>query len=145
MRFVYATRPLPKLEFATASQRDPRLDKPRHAVECRRPFPPAQVVRRSNDVGPTGPARAFFPHGDETMRILVGQFLDQRGVDDGENRGVRADAERQRDDGHGGEAGRAQTQTNGVFDVLEKSVHEVFRSRSPPLWLMRRPAESPTT
>ena len=43
---------------------------------------------------------------DEAVGVGVRQRLQQQGVDDAEDRGVRADAEREREHGHQDEAGR---------------------------------------
>ena len=44
---------------------------------------------------------------DERVRLRVGQRLEQHGVDDAEDRGVRADAEREREHGRERERGPA--------------------------------------
>ncbi len=59
---------------------------------------------------------------DETIRIGIRKRTQQDGVHDGEDRGVRADAERQREDGRGGEAGCAPQHAQAVADVLAERV-----------------------
>jgi len=49
------------------------------------------------------------------IRFLDGQRPQEDGVYDAENRGVRPDAERKREHGHGGEAGVLQQLADGEF------------------------------
>ena len=50
---------------------------------------------------------AAVEEGDDARRIAVRRRLQDDRAHDAEDGGVRADAERERDDGRGGEAGRA--------------------------------------
>jgi len=59
-------------------------------------------------------------HADERGRIRIRQRPQQHAVDDAEDRGGRADAERQRQHGDGGEPGRLDELTDGVADVSNR-------------------------
>ena len=65
-----------------------------------------------------------LPDDREPIGIAVRQRLQQQRVDDAEDRGVRADAERQRGDGDEAEARRAQQQPRAVAKVLKQDVIE---------------------
>jgi hypothetical protein len=80
--------------------------------------------------------------GDEPAGIWVGQRIEDDSVDDGEERGIGADAEGQGEDGDGGEAGGFEEHAQGVTQVLEKNGHCGPREegRSAPAW--RSPKES---
>ena len=56
------------------------------------------------------------------MRIW--QRPPEHGVDDAEDAGVRADAERERHDGDGGEAGLAAQHAHAEREILAQSLHE---------------------
>jgi hypothetical protein len=60
-------------------------------------------------------------HGEELLRMGIGQWFQEHGINDAENSRVRADAESQREDGHGGEAGILTQHAECVALVLEKS------------------------
>ena len=66
---------------------------------------------------------------DEAARLPVGQRPQQHAVDDGEDRRIRADAERQRQRGDGREAGLTAEHARGVPDVLYKRAHWTTPSR----------------
>ena len=69
-------------------------------------------------------ARAVLPDDHEPIGVLERQAIDEHGLDDREDRGVRADAERERQHGDGGEARRAQPESNRVAKVLKECGHE---------------------
>ena len=60
-----------------------------------------------------------MPHHHEPIGILVRERLEQDGVDHREDRGVRADAEREHDEHGGGEAGALAEAAKGVAHVLQ--------------------------
>ena len=62
------------------------------------------------------------PDIGQPVRIPVGQRLHQHAVDDAEDGGGRADAEGEREDGDGGEAGRPRERPNGVLQILQQHV-----------------------
>src|SRR6185503_5373857 len=59
----------------------------------------------------------------ETLRIRVRQRLQQQRIDDAEDRGVGADADRERGNDDEGQHRAASRGTNGVADVLQESAH----------------------
>jgi hypothetical protein len=72
-------------------------------------------------------ARAVFSSPDnphEPLRFRHGQQSDHYFVHDAENRCVRANAERQRDDGYQREAGLFQQHSRAVAQVLPKGLHK---------------------
>ena len=64
---------------------------------------------------------------EELLGTLVGQRLEENGVDDAENCGIRADAEGQREDGYEGEGGIFLQHAEGEFQVLKERGHQVPR------------------
>ena len=52
--------------------------------------------------------------------MRVGQRPEQHGIDDAEHGGVGADAERDGQDGHRGEAGRPPKRAQGVSDLVDE-------------------------
>src|SRR5206468_2889576 len=68
--------------------------------------------------------RAALPEGHQPVRFRIRQRLEQHAIDDAEDRRVRPDAEREREHGHGGEAGDFQQLTNGVAKVVHTSVSQ---------------------
>jgi hypothetical protein len=92
----------------------------RHVLERRRPITPPQELRWSEHVPTSRTSRVFLPQYDDAVRIAEGQPLEQHRVDDGEDRRVRAEAERQREHRNGGEAGRADAHPNRVANVLQQ-------------------------
>ena len=59
----------------------------------------------------------------QPLRLGVGHAAHQGRVHHGEDRGVQADAERERDDGHRGEAGAVAETAEPVPEVLEQGAH----------------------
>ena len=74
--------------------------------------------------------------GDEhqPVRLRVSQRPEDHAVDDGEDRRVGPDAERQRQDGDEGESRRPQEVPDGVTEVLDQGGHdvEIIRARPAP-------------
>ena len=66
-----------------------------------------------SDVRSPGPSDRL-PQVDQPIAVAVGQRLEQHAADDAEDRGVGADAERQRDHDHRGERGAVSQRAQGV-------------------------------
>jgi hypothetical protein len=67
-------------------------------------------------------------HQHQALRIPERERLQQDGVDDGEHRGVGADAEGQSEDGEEREAGRSSEQPERVPDVPQDRRHRTISS-----------------
>src|ERR1700759_2230800 len=59
---------------------------------------------------------------DELFGMRISNWIEQDGVDDGEERGIRADAESEREDGYDGEAGAFAKCSNGEAEILKQVV-----------------------
>jgi hypothetical protein len=70
-----------------------------------------------------------LPQFDELFRMDVGQRLEQRGVNGGENRRVRADAEGEGKHGDGGEAGGFAQHAQTVAQILYEVLSPVYFAR----------------
>ena len=57
-------------------------------------------------------------NGHQTIGLRIPERLEQHRIDDGKNRGVRADAQRKRQHRGDGEARRAQQAANGVAEIV---------------------------
>jgi hypothetical protein len=55
----------------------------------------------------------------EAVRLRVGQGAQERGVDDAKDCSVRSDAEGQRENHHGGEAGRFGQQAKCEAEIVD--------------------------
>ncbi len=64
-------------------------------------------------------------HGQQNklMRILDRQQPQQNLIQEGENRGIRADPQRQSQGRHGHEPGTAPQRANGIFEIASRRVH----------------------
>ena len=71
------------------------------------PPPRVEVLEGREDLGETGVLDVAVPHGDEPIDVAIRQRLDHYRRDDAEDRGGRADAERERGHGDRGDARRA--------------------------------------
>ena len=81
---------------------------------------PVGVVPRSGPlIGGAAACPHVLPHSDQPIGVTVGQRPQQQGVDHGEDRGVGANPERQRQDGDDGEGRRFPQHPDGVADVLK--------------------------
>jgi hypothetical protein len=69
-----------------------------------------------------------FRGEDEPVRLRIGQRAQQHAVDDREDGGVGADAQRQRQHRDGGEAGAARELPRPVPQVLPQGVHSILQS-----------------
>ena len=108
-------------DLISDGQVDGRESIRRQIVECRgAPAPGIELGGRGSV------ERAFRERsheGVEPIRIRVRRGLQQDGVDDGEDRCVRTDAERQRQHGNRRESRRLPQAADCVAQVMEQSVH----------------------
>src|SRR5262245_39640797 len=94
-----------------------RLSSPFGQIDRRRgEFVKAQVERR-----------VVRPQHHDPVRLVKGERLEQYRVDDAEDRCVRADTERQGEDGDQGEAGSRQQHSQAITQVLKHLVLQSFR------------------
>ena len=107
-----------------ARQVDAVVVEARHRRERRVAFLPPQVVERGDDVRAAGTLGALLPDGDEAPGLVEGEALEEHGVDDREDRGVRADAQRERRDRHGGKTGILREGTAREAQVLPGRLEE---------------------
>ena len=77
-------------------------------------------------------ARKIILDAHKLLRLGIWQRVQQRGIHNAENRGRRANSNRNRQNGHGAEAGRLAQRTQSVANIL----HHVFKPYPAP----RRPA-----
>jgi hypothetical protein len=68
------------------------------------------------------PLRVLLVNDDQPVGIVEGQRTVEHAVGDAEDRGVCADAERQRNDSHQGESRRPQQRTNPVPHITHETV-----------------------
>src|SRR5205823_6018106 len=92
-------------------------------VECDALFFPVQEHAGGNRV-PFAWA-GCFPYLHELSRLVVVERLQQHTIDDTEDSCVGSDAEREREHGHGGEAGILQQHSGAVAEVLKQDSHNV--------------------
>ncbi len=83
---------------------------------------PIQKIASRNTVAA---ALDLGPHHHDAVGLVVGQWREQRGVDDAENRGVRADAQGQRQYRDRREAGILPQQPQAKEQVAPAISHEV--------------------
>ena len=92
-----------RIALAVAADRRPERVEADQAVELRQlGLQIEEVARRDREVHDVAVAHVV-PHRPEPRRIVVGQRPQQHGVDDAENRGGGADAQRDREHGGDGE------------------------------------------
>jgi hypothetical protein len=125
---------------ARSDDGDTPLQKGRERVEGRGVLAPDDVVRDAEPAHRAQLGRGLrdilLAHRDDAVGVRIGKLLEQRRVDDGKDRRRRADAERERCDGGGGEAGRAPQSANGVANVAPEllghaTAHFVARLLAP--------------
>jgi hypothetical protein len=68
------------------------------------------------------------PDRDERVGIVKGQGTQQRGVDQTEDHGIRADAQRQRECSDDGDAGTLDQHPQSIVEVLPEGLHWVGAS-----------------
>ena len=99
-------------------QREPGAGVCRHPLEAAALIPPVEKRRvRNRKRGPSF-FRIAFPEAHEPIRFGERQRPQHHGVDDGEDRGVRAHAERERDRSDGGESRASAERARAVPHVL---------------------------
>ena len=115
------------LRLAVAGEIEVAAREERDLVEhlLRRGERPVLRVRPDGLVVDAGTLALRHQHVHEHQPLGVGerQRLEQHGVDDGEDRGIGADAERERGDGDRRKCRRAAQQPQRVADVLEEIAH----------------------
>ena len=77
-------------------------------------------LRHPDILGPD--ARKIVLDADELLGLRIGERTQQRGIDDGENRGIGANAQGHGQDGDRREARRFAQGTKGVPDVLRQTI-----------------------
>ena len=85
-------------------------------------------VRDDNDLI-ARPLRHTVQHDQPIARRHAGQRLKNDGLEPGEDRGVRADAQRERDDGDQCEAGLLQQHSRAEAQVLPECLHNSPKGR----------------
>ena len=91
---------------------------------------PVEVVRRRDAEGlhaGEDVLRRNVRHDDEAVRVGIREGLQEDGVDDAEDRRVRADAEREDADRHGRKARVLPQHAERVSDVLRERSHRCLR------------------
>ena len=86
--------------------------------ERRGPSPPVHDVRERHDRGPRPFRRPGRRERHDAIGIGKGQRLEEHGIDDGEDRGIGADAERQHEHREDRESRIPPKRAQGVADVL---------------------------
>src|SRR5262249_39555861 len=93
----------------------------RHLIERTVECAPVVEIRRCH-AEELAEGRMAFPKSDETIWMGVWKGLEKDAVDDAIDCGVCADAEREREDGNGGESGILPKTANGVTHVLHEDL-----------------------
>src|SRR5258708_40264431 len=88
---------------------------------------PVCVIARSRSVSREADFVRVFPDHDEAIRVGIRQGADEQGIDGGEDGGVSADAERERQDGNGREPGGLFQQTEAIADVTHRAFDGLAR------------------
>src|ERR1700674_5331987 len=88
-----------------------------HARENGIPSLPIEKVRRRDGVVGIGVLRTALPDHHQVVRIVVRQRVKENGIDDGENRGIRANAKGEGEDGDRGEARTAMKRAECVAKI----------------------------
>ena len=113
-----------------AERRTPAAHR-RHALDLRELRAPIHdVARRSPFVGRATAGPQVLPQHHQAIGAWIRQRPQHQRVDDGEDGGVGADAQRQREDGDGREPGRPQQRPDGVAQILQGRLHRVLRARA---------------
>jgi hypothetical protein len=110
-------------------RRTPRADE-RHVVERVAAVAPVEERQVADVAGRSG--RPPLADGDEAIGIRIRQRTEQHGIEDAEDRRVRADAEGERHERDRREAGRAPQQPRGVANVppeVDQQARRTVRGR----------------
>src|SRR5262249_55089321 len=86
--------------------------------------------------------RSFLVQMYEPLRVLERQGPQQHSVDDAEHRGVRADAQAERDDGYNRKAALPQQHSRAVAQVLPKGLHSSSQEVHPQSHTKKREGHS---
>ncbi len=84
-------------------------------------FPP--VLKLGGRCACAGAVGEGVEEEDEAVGVWKGRGFEQDGIDYGEDGGIRADAERQGEDGGEGEAGALAEGAECVFQILKEGFH----------------------
>src|SRR5262245_20180547 len=108
------------LRIAGSSQAKVVSQESRHAFEDPVPLLVIEEAcrRESRFAAPTVSARVGSPHHNNPLRVLVWKWPKQSRIHYTEDRGVRSDAERERDHGHQSEPGILRQHSHTVAQVL---------------------------
>src|SRR5215510_6501567 len=90
----------------------------------------AQVVKRG--IGKrilSLPRARYARQGDKLFGVFDRQRFEQHSVNQAKDSGVRSNAERERENGDGGEAGFLQQHSRAVAQVLKQCLHEISWKR----------------
>src|SRR2546423_135810 len=85
---------------------------------------PIQEVRRGRNVLVVALFWITLPNGDETFGFFERQGMKQNRINHTENRRVRPDSERERKDGHGGEARGFKQLAKGESQIIHNAVQK---------------------
>jgi hypothetical protein len=88
----------------------------------------AEIEKRAGGQSAEAELVLDFVDGDDPVGFLVRKRAKEDRISDAENGGVRANAERERQDGDGGEARRFQELPKGVTEIGD---HKKFRLLDP--------------
>ena len=80
---------------------------------------PICIVRRRRRVARESREGSIFPNHYQLVRLVKRECSQQNGVDQAKDCGVRANAERQRQDCHGREAGMLQQASTAIANVVD--------------------------
>src|SRR5205085_1717608 len=84
---------------------------------------PIEIIGERNGERRARPGPAVLAQNHDATGIWIWQRSQQHGIDDTEDGGVRADAERNREHGDGSEAGLFGQHSQGKTNILEQRVH----------------------
>jgi hypothetical protein len=93
------------------------------SLERRAVFLPIREHTASDVILRLPRAAGIFPQVHELAGLFVGERFEYYTVDDAEDGGVRPDAEREREHGHGGEARVLQQLAESEFEIIHSSLN----------------------
>src|SRR6266508_3778333 len=117
------------LRFAVARQPEPSPFQSRHILEDGLPRLPVNVIRRRRFLLREAGERRLFPDHHQSLMLVKRQRPEQHGVDQTEYGRIRADAQRQSDDGYNCKAGLLQQHSRAEAQVLQQCLHKLSRGR----------------
>jgi len=107
--------------LAAAGERVPQLPERCHRRHRTRLLLPVEERERRDQIGAA--VRILFPQHHQARRVLVGELVQQDGLDHAEDGGVGADAEHQREDRHRRERRLPSQRAKGVADIADQVAH----------------------